>query len=53
MFGETIVPELSRFVGEMPQDDLAYEVRKQAQNQQQRMEKGQARVAGLRAMLKK
>ena len=53
MFGETISPELSRFVAEMPQDDLAYEMRKQPQNQQQRMEKGQARVANLRAMLKK
>ncbi|MFY8351518.1 DNA helicase Rep [Pseudoalteromonas sp. SSM20] len=53
MFGETITPELSRFVAEMPQDDLAYEMRKQPQNQQQRMEKGQARVANLRAMLKK
>ena len=53
MFGETATPELSRFVAEMPQDDLAYEMRKQPQNQQQRMEKGQARVANLRAMLKK
>lgn len=53
MFGETITPELSRFVAEMPQDDLSYEMRKQPQNQQQRMEKGQARVANLRAMLKK
>lgn len=53
MFGETISPELSRFVAELPQDDLAYEMRKQPQNQQQRMEKGQARVANLRAMLKK
>ncbi|MEC8328664.1 MAG: DNA helicase Rep [Pseudomonadota bacterium] len=53
MFGEMATPELSRFVAEMPQDDLAYEMRKQPQNQQQRMEKGQARVANLRAMLKK
>ncbi len=53
MFGELQNPEISRFVEEMPQDDLAYELKKQPTNQQQRMEKGQAKVAGLRAMLKK
>lgn len=53
MFGELQNPEISRFVEEMPQDDLAYELKKQPANQQQRMEKGQAKVAGLRAMLKK
>lgn len=52
MFGETATPELSRFVAEMPQDDLAYEMRKQPQNQQQRMEKGKANIANLRARLK-
>ena len=53
MFGEVINPEISRFVEEMPQDDLQYELRKAPQNQQERMQKGQARVANLRAMLKK
>ncbi|QFU03658.1 ATP-dependent DNA helicase Rep [Pseudoalteromonas sp. THAF3] len=52
-FGETITPEISRFVEELPQQDLAFEARKAPQNQQQRMEQGQARVANLRAMLKK
>ncbi|MCG7566664.1 DNA helicase Rep [Pseudoalteromonas sp. CnMc7-15] len=52
-FGETMTPEISRFVEELPQQDLAFEARKAPQNQQQRMEQGQARVANLRAMLKK
>ncbi len=52
-FGEVITPEISRFVEELPQQDLAFEARKPPQNQEQRMQQGQARVANLRAMLKK
>ena len=52
-YGETSTTELSRFVQELPQDDLAYESRKQPTTQSERMEKGQSKVAGLRAMLKK
>ncbi|MFY8273881.1 DNA helicase Rep [Pseudoalteromonas sp. SSDWG2] len=52
-FGEMITPEISRFVEELPQQDLAFEARKAPQNQEQRMQQGQARVANLRAMLKK
>ena len=52
-FGETSNTEISRFVEELPQDDLAFESRKQPATQAERMEKGQARVANLRAMLKK
>jgi ATP-dependent DNA helicase Rep len=52
-YGDTSTTELSRFVQELPQDDLAYESRKQPTSQSERMEKGQSKVAGLRAMLKK
>jgi ATP-dependent DNA helicase Rep len=52
-FGETSQTELSRFAQELPQDDLAFENKKAPNTQAERMEKGQARVANLRAMLKK
>jgi len=52
-YGDTSATEISRFVQELPQDDLAYESRKQPTSQSERMEKGQSKVAGLRAMLKK
>lgn len=52
-FGETSQTELSRFVQELPQDDLAFENKKAPNTQAERMEKGQARVANLRAMFNK
>lgn len=53
-FGDVSTPELSRFVLELPQDDLHYEGKKKTvASQAERMEKGQARVANLRAMLKR
>jgi ATP-dependent DNA helicase Rep len=52
-FGEFITPELSRFVEELPQDDLAIEGKQPVKTQEQRMQQGQSRVAGLRAMLKR
>ncbi|WP_462170339.1 DNA helicase Rep [Pseudoalteromonas xiamenensis] len=52
-FGEMITPELSRFVEELPQDDLAIEGKQPVKSQEERMQHGQSRVAGLRAMLKR
>ncbi|CCQ12665.1 ATP-dependent DNA helicase Rep [Pseudoalteromonas luteoviolacea B = ATCC 29581] len=52
-FGEMITPELSRFVEELPQDDLAIEGKAPVKTQEQRMQDGQSKVAGLRAMLKR
>ncbi|WP_434357766.1 DNA helicase Rep [Parasalinivibrio latis] len=52
-FGELIRPTPSRFLDELPQDDLEWEVKKVPQTQEQRMEKGQAAIANLRAMLNK
>lgn len=52
-FGELIRPTPSRFLDELPQDDLEWEAKKAPQTQEQRMEKGQAAIANLRAMLNK
>ena len=52
-FGEQITPELSRFVQELPQDDLQIEGNKKVATQQERMAKGQSNVANLRAMLRR
>lgn len=51
-FGETINPEPSRFLMELPQDDLQWEMRKPAATAEQRQQKGKAGIANLRAMLK-
>lgn len=50
-FGETINPEPSRFLMELPQDDLQWESRKAPATAEQRQEKGKVGIAGLRAML--
>ncbi|MBT1445432.1 DNA helicase Rep [Shewanella sp. JM162201] len=52
-FGETMRCEPSRFLDELPQDDLIWESRKQPQSEQQRQETGKANIANIRAMLKK
>lgn len=52
-YGELIRPELSRFLLELPQDDLHYEGEIRQISSEQRMATGQSRVAGLRAMLHK
>ncbi|PCK30789.1 DNA helicase Rep [Pseudoalteromonas piscicida] len=52
-FGEQITPELSRFVQELPQDDLQIEGKKPVATQAERMEKGKSNVANLRAMLRR
>ena len=49
-FGETINPEPSRFLMELPQDDLQWESRKAPATAEQRQEKGKVGIAGLRAM---
>ncbi|MEJ2764361.1 DNA helicase Rep [Photobacterium sp. MCCC 1A19761] len=52
-FGELLKPEPSRFLYELPQDDLDWETEKKPISQQERMQKGQAHIANIRAMFKK
>ncbi|EJL6263833.1 DNA helicase Rep [Vibrio cholerae] len=52
-FGELIKPAQSRFLDELPQEDIEWEVKKKPVTQEERMAKGQAHIANLRAMFKK
>ncbi|TQQ67284.1 DNA helicase Rep [Vibrio cholerae] len=52
-FGELIKPTQSRFLDELPQDDIEWEVKNKPVTQEERMAKGQAHIANLRAMFKK
>lgn len=52
-FGELIKPTQSRFLDELPQEDMEWEVKKKPVTQEERMAKGQAHIANLRAMFKK
>ncbi len=52
-FGETIRCEPSRFLMELPQEDLVWENRKQPQSEQQRQQAGKSNIANLRDMFKK
>lgn len=52
-YGELIRPEPSRFLEELPHDDLDWEMKKPKPTQEERMERGKANIANLRAMLKK
>jgi ATP-dependent DNA helicase Rep len=52
-FGEVMRCEPSRFLMELPQDDLIWENRKPIQTEQQRVESGKANIANLRDMFKK
>jgi len=52
-YGELIRPEPSRFLLELPQDDLQWETERKVVSAEERMQTGQSRVAGLRAMLDK
>ncbi len=52
-FGELIKPTPSRFLEELPQDDLEWESTKKPQSQEERMAKGQAHIANIRSMFKK
>ncbi|HGP6921085.1 TPA: DNA helicase Rep, partial [Vibrio cholerae O1] len=46
-FGELIKPSQSRFLDELPQDDIEWEVKKKPVTQEERMAKGQAHIANL------
>ncbi len=52
-YGELIRPTHSRFLDELPYDDVTWEQKKKELSPQERMEKGQAHIANLRAMFKK
>ena len=52
-YGELIKPTPSRFLDELPFDDLQWEEKKAPPTQQERLEKGSNAIANLRAMLKK
>ncbi|WP_338539451.1 DNA helicase Rep [Pectobacterium cacticida] len=52
-YGELIRPEPSRFLLELPQDDVVWETERKVVSAQERMHKGQANVANIRAMLAK
>ncbi len=52
-FGETVTPEPSRFLYELPQDDVAWEFKKATATAEQRQQKGAVGIANLRALLAK
>ena len=52
-YGEVIKPEPSRFLYELPQDDLEWEVKKKPQTMAEKHQTGKVGVANLRAMLNK
>lgn len=51
-YGEIIKPEPSRFLLELPQDDLTWESEKTQMTEEQKVEKTSANIANLMAMLK-
>jgi ATP-dependent DNA helicase Rep len=50
-YGELIRPEPSRFLMELPQDDLNWEDKRKAVSPEERMQKGQKNLANIRAQL--
>lgn len=52
-YGELVRPEPSRFLLELPQDDLQWETERKVVSAEERMHKGQANVANIKAMLEK
>ncbi|EPF7653117.1 DNA helicase Rep [Vibrio vulnificus] len=52
-YGELIKPSQSRFLDELPFDDVEWEQTKKPVTQEERMAKGQAHIANLRAMFNK
>jgi ATP-dependent DNA helicase Rep len=52
-YGELIRPEPSRFLLELPQDDLEWETERKVVSAEERMTKGQSNVANIREMLAK
>ncbi|MGB7997138.1 MAG: DNA helicase Rep [Photobacterium halotolerans] len=52
-YGELLKPEPSRFLYELPQDDLDWETERKPVTAEERMERGQAHIANIRSMFKK
>ncbi|OMQ20557.1 DNA helicase Rep [Serratia oryzae] len=52
-YGELVRPEPSRFLLELPQDDLAWETERKVISPEERMQKGQSHLASVKAMLAK
>ncbi|WP_413727548.1 DNA helicase Rep [Sodalis sp. RH19] len=52
-YGETIRPEPSRFLLELPQDDLAWESVRKVVSPEDRMSRGQSHLASIKAQLAK
>ena len=52
-YGELVRPEISRFLLELPQDDLQWESERKVVSAEERMQKGQSHLANLRAQLAK
>lgn len=52
-YGETVRPEPSRFLLELPQDDLTWESEHKTVSAEERMHKGQRHLANIRAQLAK
>lgn len=52
-YGELVRPEPSRFLLELPQDDLIWETERKVVSAQERMQKGQSHLASIRAQLAK
>ncbi|KJF84676.1 DNA helicase Rep [Photobacterium phosphoreum] len=52
-YGELIKPEPSRFLYELPQDDLEWESERKPVTAEERMQKGQAHIANIRNLFKK
>ncbi len=50
-FGEVIQPEISRFVAELPQDDIEFENNKKAETDTQRKERNSANIDRLKNLL--
>lgn len=52
-YGETVTPEPSRFLYELPQDDLEWETKRPLKTREQKQAMGKQGIADLRAMLAK
>lgn len=52
-YGELVRPEPSRFLLELPQDDVIWEQERKVVTPQERMQKGQSHLANIRAQLAK
>ncbi|MBT0586769.1 DNA helicase Rep [Alteromonas oceanisediminis] len=50
-YGETINPEPSRFLHELPQDDVEWEFNKKPVTQEERQKKSESSIANIRTML--